>query len=61
ADVEHDIEDGANAGVSGTPAFFINGVLLSGAVPFENFKDIIDEEVARVGTRTFIRDKGVMP
>ena len=33
------------AGVNGTPAFFINGRLLSGAQPFEAFK-IIDDELA---------------
>ena len=34
------------AGVNGTPAFFINGRVLSGAQPFEEFKRIIDEELA---------------
>jgi protein-disulfide isomerase len=34
------------AGVNGTPAFFINGRSLSGAQPFEKFKEIIDEELA---------------
>jgi len=28
--------------VSGTPAFFINGQLVSGAQPFANFKTVID-------------------
>lgn len=31
----------------GTPAFFINGRLVSGAQPFENFKRVIDEELAK--------------
>jgi protein-disulfide isomerase len=35
-------------GVSGTPAFFINGRFLSGAQPIENFKRLIDEELAKV-------------
>jgi protein-disulfide isomerase len=34
-------------GANGTPAFFINGRLLSGAQPIENFKSIIDEEVTK--------------
>ncbi|KKQ55101.1 MAG: hypothetical protein US74_C0041G0010 [Parcubacteria group bacterium GW2011_GWA2_38_13] len=34
--------DGAAAGVEGTPATFINGKLVSGAVPYEQFKSIID-------------------
>ena len=46
-EVQTDLEDGEEAGVSGTPAFFINGRLLSGAQPFEAFKEIIDDELAR--------------
>ncbi len=34
-------------GATGTPTFFINGRKLPGAVPFETFKPIIDEEIAR--------------
>jgi protein-disulfide isomerase len=44
--VETDIKEGNEAGVNGTPAFFINGRMLSGAQPFEAFKGIIDEELA---------------
>jgi protein-disulfide isomerase len=36
-------------GVSGTPAFFINGRFVSGALPFEQFQSIIDEELQRAG------------
>ena len=43
--VEADIKDGNDAGVSGTPAFFINGRMITGAQPFEAFKRIIDEEL----------------
>ena len=45
AEVQKDLEDGQKVGVSGTPAFFINGVMLSGAVPFAQFKEIIDREL----------------
>jgi protein-disulfide isomerase len=34
-------------GASGTPAFFINGRNLRGAQPFEAFKALIDEELAK--------------
>ncbi len=34
-------------GISGTPAFFVNGRLISGARPFEVFAEIIDDELAR--------------
>ncbi len=40
-------KDGAAAGVSGTPAFFVNGRFLSGAVPFENMAELIDDEIRR--------------
>jgi protein-disulfide isomerase len=36
---------GDEAGVNGTPAFFINGRLISGAQPFDRFKEIIDHEL----------------
>jgi protein-disulfide isomerase len=45
--IEKDIEDGQGVGVSGTPTFFINGRVLSGAQPFEAFKQVIDEELAK--------------
>lgn len=47
AAIDKDIADGAAVGVNGTPAFFINGRSISGAQPFEKFKEIIDEEIAR--------------
>lgn len=40
--IEKQISAGAAAGVDGTPATFINGQLVSGALPFEQFKAIID-------------------
>lgn len=43
--VKADLSEGSTAGVNGTPAFFINGRLISGAVPFEQFKQVIDEEL----------------
>jgi protein-disulfide isomerase len=46
AAVDKDLEDGAKVGINGTPAFFINGRMLSGAQPFEKFKEVIDEELA---------------
>ena len=49
ANIDKDLADGVAAGVNGTPAFFINGRSLSGAQPFEKFKEIIDEELAAKG------------
>ncbi|MDF3821665.1 thioredoxin domain-containing protein [Leptospira sp. 96542] len=45
AEIEADIKDGQKVGVSGTPAFFINGIFVSGALPFENFDEIIQNEL----------------
>ena len=39
--------EGSSVGVNGTPGFIINGRLVSGAQPFENFKGVIDDELAR--------------
>ena len=47
AAVKKDMEEGSRLGVSGTPAFFINGRMLSGAQPTEAFAQIIDDELAR--------------
>lgn len=46
-EVEKDMADGSAAGVTGTPAFFINGIMLSGALPFSEFKAVIDRELSR--------------
>jgi protein-disulfide isomerase len=47
AEVMKDFEDGSAVGVTGTPAFFINGIMISGAQPFEEFKRIIDAELGK--------------
>ncbi len=41
-----DLQDGQQAGVTGTPAFLINDLLLSGAQPFEQFQVVIDQALA---------------
>jgi len=46
-DVEGNIERGLLVGVSGTPAYFVNGIQLSGAQPITSFKEIIDEELKK--------------
>jgi protein-disulfide isomerase len=45
--VQQDVADGTRAGVTGTPAFFINGRLVSGAQPLDRFVRVIEEELAR--------------
>jgi protein-disulfide isomerase len=45
--IEDDSRSAARLGVTGTPAFFINGRFLSGAQPFDSFKRVIDEELKK--------------
>jgi len=40
------VEEGNRLGVSGTPTFFINGRVLSGAQPIERFVQVIEEELS---------------
>jgi protein-disulfide isomerase len=47
AGVDADIAAADAVGVTGTPAFFVNGRSLEGAQPFDAFKRVIDEELAR--------------
>jgi protein-disulfide isomerase len=47
--VEADKKAGSEAGVNGTPAMFINGRFLNGAVPLENVTSVIDDELRRKG------------
>lgn len=45
AQIDEDVNLASKVGVSGTPGFFINGVLLSGAQPVQAFKNIIDRHL----------------
>ena len=46
AAVDADQKLGVNAGVNGTPAFLVNGVILEGAQPFSAFEKVIESELA---------------
>ncbi|MFH1235621.1 MAG: DsbA family protein [Parcubacteria group bacterium] len=45
--VQNDTTQGTQYGVQGTPATFVNGTLVSGAVPYEQFASVIDAELAK--------------
>ena len=45
--IQADAEEAQRLGVSGTPAFFVNGRFLNGAQPFEAFKQLIDQELGK--------------
>jgi protein-disulfide isomerase len=40
------VDEAERLGATGTPAFFINGRLVSGALPLETFERMINEELA---------------
>jgi protein-disulfide isomerase len=46
--IEADSAEAAKLGISGTPAFFVNGKFLSGAKPFAEFAIAINAELKRL-------------
>jgi protein-disulfide isomerase len=49
AQVAADAAEGARVGAQGTPTFFINGRTLVGALPIEQFRRLIDDELRKAG------------
>jgi protein-disulfide isomerase len=45
--VDSDVASGNDSGVEGTPATFINGQLVSGAVPYATLKSQIQAALAK--------------
>jgi len=45
--VDANAASGKTAGVNGTPATYINGTLVSGAVPYASMKKMIDDAIAK--------------
>lgn len=56
--VDADLALAARLGVSGTPASFVNGVLISGAESFSAFAEVID---AQLGAARALRAQGTPP
>ncbi len=54
--IEQDQKQAQQFAARGTPHFFINGIRLRGAQPFEKFKEVIDTELAKAEA---IKAKGV--
>jgi protein-disulfide isomerase len=46
SEIDADYQFASGIGVSSTPSFFINGIAVVGAQPFEVFQQIIDKELA---------------
>ncbi len=45
--ITQNTQEAISFGISGTPGFLVNGQLVSGAQPFENFQQIIEAELAK--------------
>lgn len=46
--IQNDLAEGARAGMTGTPALFVNGIEIpGGAVPYETVARVLDRELAR--------------
>jgi len=45
--VDKDLNEGKTVGVQGTPSFFVNGVFINGAQPFDQFQKTIDAELGK--------------
>jgi predicted DsbA family dithiol-disulfide isomerase len=45
--LQNDMAELANLGTRGTPTFYVNGRYMSGAMPIDMFKKLIDEEMAK--------------
>lgn len=53
--VNADMMAARELGITGTPAFVVNGRMVMGAQPFEAFKEVIDDELARAGATAAAR------
>lgn len=49
AEVQQDMNEARSFGINGTPGFLINGRLVSGAQPFAEFANIINDELTKAG------------
>ncbi|HKZ33429.1 MAG TPA: DsbA family protein, partial [Vicinamibacteria bacterium] len=46
AAIRAELHQGTELGVSGTPAYFVNGRMLSGSRPIDSFAELIEAELA---------------
>ncbi|MCK6597292.1 MAG: thioredoxin domain-containing protein, partial [Bdellovibrionaceae bacterium] len=45
--IQTDMEEAQKFGIRGTPGFIVNGVSLKGALPFNEFKEVIDKHLKK--------------
>lgn len=48
--INDDFVDGANAGVRGTPTYFVNGEKVEGVIPFDSWKRFLDYTIKEQGS-----------
>jgi protein-disulfide isomerase len=49
--VQRDMAEGSKAGVTGTPALFVNGIEVpGGAVPYPTVAQAVERELQRIGS-----------
>jgi protein-disulfide isomerase len=49
--VDEDLLVGRGLGVQGTPTFFVNGVLVAGALSYDDLKAVVDRELAGIARK----------
>lgn len=47
-DIKQDLDEAQKLGITATPTFFINGMMLIGATPMDDFARLIDRELERI-------------
>jgi len=53
--IARDTQQGNDAGVSATPSFFINGIFVAGAQPYEQFDALVKAELSKDRARSAVR------
>lgn len=57
--VTKDKREAARWGINSTPTFLINGKMIQGAIDFDNFKSLIEQELRSVRTRSLSNVSGL--
>jgi protein-disulfide isomerase len=47
ATIRSAFDDGTRVGVNSTPTYFVNGRMMTGALPFDEFREVVDSELDR--------------
>ena len=50
AAVQKDVAQAQRLGLTGTPSLFVNGHFLSGAIPYTTLREIVEQQLAALGS-----------